>query len=36
MSANGSQGGFWGALRRRVFGAREANLRESLEDVLRG
>ena len=34
MSANGSQGGFWGALRRRVFGAPEANLRESLEDVL--
>ena len=34
MSANGSQGGFWGTLRRRVFGAPEANLRESLEDVL--
>ena len=34
MSANGSYGGFWGALKRRIFGAPEANLRESLEDVL--
>ena len=34
MSANGSQGGFFSALKRRVFGAPEANLRESLEDVL--
>ena len=34
MSANGSYGGFWGALKRRMFGTPEANLRESLEDVL--
>ena len=34
MSANGSYGGFWGAFKRRMFGASEANLRESLEDVL--
>ena len=34
MSANGANGGFFGALKRRMFGAPEANLRESLEDVL--
>ena len=34
MSANGSHGGFLSALKRRIFGAPEANLRESLEDVL--
>ncbi|MGI9438527.1 MAG: hemolysin family protein [Parvibaculales bacterium] len=34
MSANGQNGGFWSALKRRLLPGQEANLRESLEDVL--